>query len=206
MDLSYRANIFRDRSWTCPTSPPTTKPCGFHRAAARALANPLAMLISGMPHAEATCPPTESYPTYSLDRAICAAKGANAPSCVRIPESNARSTRERSSALPPLSTSTDEPVSARTRETFGGILANAQTYGDVGGRFDRRQRRDVRFCVLDCEYFARPRSRNIGQALTCMRPAWKKEIVAFVANRNQPELRQTRVGIDHDAVLKPQVR
>jgi hypothetical protein len=56
-------NIFRARSWTCPTSPSTTNPCGLHRAAARSLTKPLAMLISGMPHADATCPPAESYPT-----------------------------------------------------------------------------------------------------------------------------------------------
>ncbi len=42
------------------SSPRITRPLGRQRAAIRSLANPLAMLISGTPHAEATCPPAES--------------------------------------------------------------------------------------------------------------------------------------------------
>src|ERR1041385_1188036 len=58
---------------------------------------------------------------------------------------------------------------------FIGILADAQAHRDVSRFLDGRQWRDIRSRVLDAEYFARPRGRNVGQAFTRIRAAWEEK-------------------------------
>src|SRR5579862_8329797 len=54
----------------------TISPRALHLSTNRSFTAPANIEITGTPHAEATCPPAESYPINNFDRAISAANDA----------------------------------------------------------------------------------------------------------------------------------